>query len=253
MAAESNSFAVLRKNSSAGAPLFRVGHRGAGSRWPDNTIPSFEAAIKQGVDQLETDLRRCASGEIVLTHDDRLHTPNGAGPASSATSYSDLRKIDLGQGARLLTLDEFMEFCRGRCGVMLDLKAEGFERHIVDVLARSHFEPEQVIIAGASALSRQRLHEMAPQYALSLSLGSEPPGGIDEDFMDKIDTPAVTWQHPLLTPDRIEYLHARGKTVYAWTIDNEPKMRELIAAGADGIITNRPDLLNGVIAEIGAE
>ena len=36
--------------------------------------------------------------------------------------------------------------------------------------------------------------------------------------------------------------------IYYWTIDDTSTMQELIELGADGIFTNRPDLLKEVIS-----
>ena len=44
-------------------------------------------------------------------------------------------------------------------------------------------------------------------------------------------------------PELIEKMHRRGIGVNPWTVDREEDMDILIAQGADGIITNRPDLL----------
>jgi glycerophosphoryl diester phosphodiesterase len=40
-----------------------------------------------------------------------------------------------------------------------------------------------------------------------------------------------------------------GLAVYIWTVDDETDMRKFIGLGVDGIITNKPDLLNSVIRE----
>jgi glycerophosphoryl diester phosphodiesterase len=45
----------------------------------------------------------------------------------------------------------------------------------------------------------------------------------------------------------IEFLRSRGLAVFAWTVDDEPDMRQLIADGVDGIMTDRPDLLARVL------
>jgi glycerophosphoryl diester phosphodiesterase len=58
----------------------------------------------------------------------------------------------------------------------------------------------------------------------------------------------VTWHYQLLTTETIRGLRARGKTIYSWTVDSEIQMRRLIDERVDAIITNRPDLLNQVLA-----
>jgi glycerophosphoryl diester phosphodiesterase len=45
------------------------GHRGACGLKPENTLPSFEAALDAGVGSIETDLHVSSDGEVVLCHD----------------------------------------------------------------------------------------------------------------------------------------------------------------------------------------
>jgi len=53
----------------------------------------------------------------------------------------------------------------------------------------------------------------------------------------------------LVVVDRttVDYFHARGVAVFAWTVDDERDMRDLLAAGVDGIMTDRPDVLARVL------
>jgi glycerophosphoryl diester phosphodiesterase len=42
--------------------------------------------------------------------------------------------------------------------------------------------------------------------------------------------------------------HERGLAVHFWTVDDPDRMQVLLAAGADGIMTNRPDVLAPLLA-----
>src|SRR5688572_18995495 len=48
------------------------GHRGSPKRAPENTLASFEEALRAGADGFETDLRLLADNTAVLFHDDEL-------------------------------------------------------------------------------------------------------------------------------------------------------------------------------------
>jgi glycerophosphoryl diester phosphodiesterase len=45
--------------------------------------------------------------------------------------------------------------------------------------------------------------------------------------------------------------HKLGLEVHVWTVDDEPKMRELLDIGVDGIVTDRPDVLRDVLESRG--
>src|SRR5262249_25471917 len=48
------------------------GHRGARGLRPENTLPSFEAALDIGVTSIETDLHLSRDGHVILCHDSTL-------------------------------------------------------------------------------------------------------------------------------------------------------------------------------------
>src|SRR5690242_9583382 len=49
-----------------------LGHRGASAEAPENTLAAFRLALAQGADGVELDVWRCASGEVVVAHDEDL-------------------------------------------------------------------------------------------------------------------------------------------------------------------------------------
>ena len=63
-----------------------IGHRGASGYEPENTLRSFAKAIELGVDMIEFDVHVCASGELVIIHDDTVDaTTNGSGLVAEKT------------------------------------------------------------------------------------------------------------------------------------------------------------------------
>ena len=48
------------------------GHRGSPKRFPENTLASFEEALRAGADGFETDLRMLADRSVILFHDDEI-------------------------------------------------------------------------------------------------------------------------------------------------------------------------------------
>ncbi len=63
--------------------VIAVGHRGAAAYAPENTVASFDEAVRLGARAVEFDLRLSADGVPVVLHDDTLdRTTNGRGPVS---------------------------------------------------------------------------------------------------------------------------------------------------------------------------
>src|SRR6266498_5683016 len=79
------------------SPLPRIlGHRGARLLAPENTLPGFRAAISEGADGVELDVRRTADQVLVCLHDAGLgRTTNGRGPVREHT-LAEIRRLDAG-------------------------------------------------------------------------------------------------------------------------------------------------------------
>src|SRR5919108_6406677 len=73
-------------------PFNLQGHRGARGLKPENTLPSFEAALDAGVSSIETDVHLTRDGVPVLVHDALLA---GAGPSAAAVAVSTLTLAEL--------------------------------------------------------------------------------------------------------------------------------------------------------------
>lgn len=228
-----------------GKNWIRVGHRGAPREYPANTLRGFARAVEWGCDMVECDVRAAADGVLVLAHDPEVTDAGGRRWEIARHSSDDLRGLDLGAGEGVPTLDDLVAWSvrSGVVAVMADMKCEGngVEEKVAAALAP--LPPERKIVPGASPAARERFRRADPLLRLSLSLGDTMTGAEFDALLPTIDTGAVTWQYPLLSAGRIAALHARGLTVFAWTVDDPAIMRRLLADGVDGIISNRADLL----------
>ena len=131
--------------------IYVAGHRGWRSRFPENTLESFRAAVELGVDQIETDVRVTKDGQLVLIHDARVdRTTDGRGEVRQFT-LEELKRLDAGSfldpkfaGARIPTLRELFELVRDHPTLTLDLELKeypsrepGWEETAFDVCRRT--------------------------------------------------------------------------------------------------------------------
>ena len=56
---------------------------------------------------------------------------------------------------------------------------------------------------------------------------------------------------PVTTRSLVRKAHLAGLQVHVWTIDDPSEMRQLIALGVDGLMTDRTDILKAVLQEQG--
>lgn len=235
-----------------------IAHRGASAYAPENTLASFELALRQGADGVELDARLTADRQVIVMHDAAVdRTTNGTGPVERMP-LSTVRNLDAGgwfgpqyAGERAPTLAEVLDLCHGRALVDIEMKsahplALGLAHRVVEEIDRTGAR-QQVIVTSFNPLALAEVRRLRP----AIPTGLLYTGRKGRARARRVYAP---WLHPAImlphdsvgSPPFIRYWHALHRLVYIWTVDGEQRMRQLCLAGADGIITNRPDLLRTV-------
>jgi glycerophosphoryl diester phosphodiesterase len=241
------SVASLWARPTPGGPRI-IGHRGASAHAPENSLAAFRRAEVDGADGVELDVLRCATGEVMVFHDDDLTRLGDRPERIEALSLAALREVRLKSGASIPTLDEALEACGDRLLVNVELKAAGVGwaeiRALVNAVASIVHRPglrERILVSSfhpyAVAAWQRRLRDV--------------PAGL----LFEADAPVQlrrAWALPWLRPfsvnpqdvlcgvDAVRRWHRRGYQVNVWTVDAPVELRRLRAAGVDGIITNDP-------------
>ena len=118
-----------------------ISHRGNAHSFPENTAAAFDCAVADGFPVLETDLRPTSDGHIVLSHDRSLLRVAGVDRPVDLLTRAELEKIGLGEGHRLLFLDQFIDRYREKRWIF-DLKAEN--AHVTIRNMKSLFQDEAI-------------------------------------------------------------------------------------------------------------
>jgi len=230
-----------------------LGHRGASEDFPENTLEAFAGARAQGADGVELDVQRCATGELVVCHDEALSRLAGVAKVVTQTSWSELRRLDVGtplgfRPARIPLLEEVLDALPAPAFVNVELKCEAVDDGGLSVavgrLLQDRGEGERVFVSSFNPLNLIRLATAFPTRRRGLLL--DP----DRAFWPQafLSQPVVggTAVHPhdsQCTPERVAQWRARGLEVVAWTVDDPARARELQAMGVEWLITNRPGAL----------
>jgi glycerophosphoryl diester phosphodiesterase len=79
-----------------GKRIILAAHRGDKKRFPENTLPAFEAAIKQRVDMIETDVHMTRDGALIIIHDRSLERTAGYEGFTNEVSLKEVKALDAG-------------------------------------------------------------------------------------------------------------------------------------------------------------
>lgn len=245
----------------------RLAHRGSRVLWPENTAVAFQGAVDLGYHYIETDVQITADGVVVVFHDPTLErTTNGVGRVD-AWQWDDLRQLDAawsfaadrgyplrGTGMGISRLDEVLTTWPG-VNFNIDLKSPRMEWAAAEVVRRTRRQ-DSVLIASFSDARIARFRRIT-KGIVATSAGPRAIGRALVASRIGRAAPAgpVAYQVPYdnrALPIRrrfIDAVHAAGAQVHVWTVNEEAVMRRMLDVGADGIITDRPDLLNGLLGD----
>lgn len=259
---------MTRPALSERAPL-GIAHRGSRLLWPENTMPAFQGAVDLGYRYLETDLHVTKDGVLVTHHDHTIdRTTDGSGRVSGFT-LAELQRFDAAasferDGDRpwsavpIPTLEEVMSTFPDTI-LTLDLKESGLEP-ILGLLLSRHGWWDRVIVGSFSDRRLRRFRrEAGGRVATSAGrvetarfLAAARAGRVPSIAADALQVPTAARRVTVVDRKTVAAAHAALKQVHVWTVNEPAEMHRLFDLGVDGIITDRPDLLNEVIAERGA-
>lgn len=225
-----------------------IGHRGASARAPENSVEAFARARADGADGVELDVLCCATGEVVVFHDDDLVRLGGRPERIENLAFSELQNVRLASGARIPTLEQAFEACGPELLVNVELKAPrvggGRLRRLVDgvaaILERTGTGP-RVLVSSFSPRAVRLWMRRSPAVPAALLFER------DEVLPLRRAWPAA-WLHPaalnpehvLCTRSRVARWQRLGYAVNVWTVDGADTVRACRDLGVDGIITNDP-------------
>lgn len=241
-----------------------VAHRGSRLLWPENTMHAFEAAVELGVSLIETDVRVSADGVLFCFHDRDLdRTTDSSGPFL-ARSSADLQTVDAGyrhsanegfpfrgKGIGIPTLESVLD-ALPELGVVIDLKAEGTEAALSDLVARRPKLRDRLVVGSFSSHRLTRFRTLTdgkvatstgPAETLAV-LAAVRSGSNRNPFgtaTRALQLPVSWYGLEVVTKGLVDLAHRFERIVQVWTINEPGEMQRLWRMGVDGVITDRPD------------
>jgi len=226
-----------------------IAHRGASSDAPENTAAAFRAAIEQGADMVELDVRWSAEGIPVVMHDpDVERTTDGKGRVA-ALRLEEFRRLDAGswfssgfRGEPVLTLPEALAILGPRIRMNIELCAdvqppERFAARLMRLVEDARLPEAPLFSSFDFSLLAALRAEHAEARIAPLFRAATPP------VLRRVLTLGAEAAHPrrhLVTPGLLRRLHGAGLRVHAWTVNDSPEARRLLRLGVDGIFTDHP-------------
>ena len=197
-----------------------LGHRGSPTRFRENTIDSFEEALRSGADGFETDLRLLSDGVAVLYHDDEIDELD-----CETYRFDQLSKVQ-----KVIELAQFA----GRAHMCLEVKRSKWE----DVLLGQVAKWPGIVVTSFDHSLIAELHRRNSGIALGVTFFGYPVG-----LAAYAERLGATWLYPqyrYVDAEMVQSAHEHGMRVVPWTANRERDWQRLREVGCDGVITDFP-------------
>lgn len=265
-------------------PFDLQAHRGGAGLWPENTLDAFGHALALGVSTLELDVHLTAQDDVVVAHDPLLADARrirqltrsdlppsmpllrDVGALLTERRADPVRlnleiKYDALDAAQLTSREAFV------ARVLLALRVD----RLVERTTIQCFDWGVLARVGEAEPAIDRNLLVSPRYLAATADAPSPwfDGlAVDRDFVRTAAAEGFTAVSPIhgspylggvadpdyvafASDELIAHAHAEGLAVIPYVVDDEATMTHLVRAGADGLITNRPDRLREVLADEG--
>jgi glycerophosphoryl diester phosphodiesterase len=259
--------------------VLNIAHRGGRRIRPEHTLLAYDQALEDGADILELDVGETSDGALVVMHDDEVDRTTDCTGLIKEMTFAEIRECDAGYE---FTPDDGETYPYRGIGLVVPTLQEVFDRYpdvafiieikqespsivdnFVQTLRDSGVEDKMI----GSQFSDDVLAELraaAPEIATNTGVNETLVfwGKAFDDLDPEYEPPAEFLQVPtqfdvgdrivdVLHPGFVPRAHELDMYVHVWTINDEQEMRDLIALGVDGIMTDDPPLLTKVINELG--
>jgi glycerophosphoryl diester phosphodiesterase len=253
-----------------------IAHQGGKLLAPGNTIEAFQNAVDLGADVIETDIHITKDGHLVTIHDPTVDaTTNGRGLVENYT-LKDLQRLDAayyfqdlkgefsfrGKHIYVPTLEEvFQRFPNMRINIEVkDDNPEERTEEIVQKLMKliEEYDMEEKVLIASFDQNIINLFETYSKGRVATQGGKQEAKkfvilhklflrNLYQSKVDAFQLPIQEGNLDLTQPILLSGAHRIGLHVHYWTINDQETMERLINIGADGIITDRPDLLLDIL------
>jgi glycerophosphoryl diester phosphodiesterase len=233
-----------------------VGHRGAASYAPENTLEGLHSAAGMGIEWVEFDVKLTKDGVPILFHDDKAErTTSGSGKIAEM-SLADIQELDAGDwfgesytGVKVPTLEEALDVIID-LGLAINMEIKPCAGREVetaevalDTLSRIWDEDQRVIISSFSDVSLEVARDMCPIWARGYLIDEIPENWKEMAAHLKATTVNINGNNPAINRDFVEQIIDAGYGVLAYTINDPMRAQQLIAWGVDGVFSDVPDVI----------
>jgi glycerophosphoryl diester phosphodiesterase len=199
-------------------------------------LEAFELAMQHGCDGFEFDVRRTCDCRSVICHDPKLHHHTIA-----ESTYPDLQAAM----STVACLEDVLGRFAGKAFLDIELKVPQLEDAVLTAVHER--KPCDYVISSFFSDILDGVHARDPLAPLGFIFDE------GEGLMrwPSLNAQYVIAQHGLVSRELVDDVHAAGRKIFVWTVNQAKEMLQLADWGADGIISDDTKLLGSTFRSRG--
>lgn len=269
--------------------VLNYAHQGGAREAPSSTLFALRQAVAGGADGLELDVHATADRVVMVCHDATVDRTTPGSGAIAQLAFADLRTHDnahwwvpgevvapdraddeyvhrgkapedpsFGIASLRDVLEEFPDVF-----LNLDIKqtaplVEPYEQLLADLL-HEFGRTDDVIVASFDDRATDAFGALAPDVNTSCGTvmttmiwqAIQDGKALPETRHHALQVPAAIGEIVVVDEQFVARAHDHGLAVHVWTIDEPDEMERLIDLGVDGIMTDRPSVLEAILQRRG--
>ena len=227
-----------------------IAHRGFSGSYPENTLLAFRKARDLGVDGFELDIQLTRDKQVIVFHDETLErTTTGRGLVVSHT-LAELQKLDAGRGEKIPQLAEILKVFRHGPQLYLELKYhhDSGYKPLVDTalhILRKQKMKYPPVFCSFNWPALAYLRTCDNNIGIAVLHLSQPLTTVVR-FAREVQASLLFTNLEEISPSKVKSAHKNNLGVFAWTVNSQESAAICRQAGADGLISNYPDLVRTI-------
>jgi glycerophosphoryl diester phosphodiesterase len=247
-----------------------IGHRGARKVSPQNTLPSFEVALKAKVPMIELDIELTRDGKVILFHDDQVDqiTRGQAHGPINNFSFEEVRKLNVRDGFddgkfyQVPTLQEVLDLVakqadkNGRAKVNIELKGANTAGPVAEIVKEymaKDWKSSDFIVSSFRHDELEKFKPLIPEIEIAILLSGEQweeLGGSQAaiDLAKRLEAMAINPALEFVNEDLVNAAHNDGFEVNVYTVNEASDILRMAKMGVDRIFSDDPDFAQKVLS-----
>ena len=237
-----------------------IGHRGASTEAPENTLAANNLAFQQKADGIEVDVRLTKDNRLVCMHDKSAFRTAGKRNLIKESTLKQLKSLDVGKwkgkkwsGEAIPSLQEVLSQMPLNKKIFIEVK-EGIETidPLIEDIQKNKLDPKYISIISFHQEVVKRVKQAMESLTVNFLIAfSSPKEFLDEEVLLKLlefNLDGVGAEsHSRLSRNFVELISEKNKKVHVWTVDDINQAKKYKEMGLSSITTNVPGLIKSAL------